>query len=657
MLAIILLAGVIYTAGSFESNLSIVPDGAALAASTAYPQDRIVKPTDVNPPTAYPRVISAWPENGSGIEQEFRLTYHHDGGRQNLKMLEFMLAGCKDCSEAIYVSMEMETQKIRLGFKGRFGGPYHEGRAGQSVTLSDPHVNIDLSRVRIINLNNNDIMWILPLNFAGKHWSGQRKIFMRVNDLQDLASEYLEMGQFTIERIQGTHRPELISVTPNDGQGRHQHFTFIVRDQDGAEDISAFQILFSTARNRWFDAVNIEVVPSTNHYRLTSFGSFQDRVIGNRLSNELVTVTSSRLSKASDGLRYIYDVDLRFDRRFLGDYNIYMHATDFSARNVGYNEMGHFRVLRGPAIPQGLFIIPGAIDDTTLEARGVRIPLRFYGVWTDLDGTEDLDRLEMKIAASGDDSSNIVKVRIKPNDRTIDLLNNDSDWNNYPVNIGGSITLANANAQLPADLASLSRLSTTQYAVSFGLIFKDAFAGDWNIYMRARDLSGNQGPWRRKGSISIHEANRIHSSPYVVLPVLTTNNPQNFSFEYRDQDGPNDIEFAEVIINSSTGRNPAEDRGIHILYDNRNRSVQFGDERSSHSATLGSDGDLNISRGTLHMDRTIVLLNEDRMKFITRLTFNLTNFHGRKNIWIRCTDTSGHASRWRLLGIVDISSP
>lgn len=638
-----------------KSRISVYTSVLACAAALVIGSSRISAQVEeaggrVVGPAGIPRLSYVQPNASSGVASEFRFGYTHDDGAEQLQRLEFLfVTNNRDDAEALFVSVEPGNGQVRVGTRGRFGGTYQYGRIGEARTIVNDFVAIDLSRSATARLNHWTYELRMHLNFVNSVWPDrQLNIIMFAVDLQNVETEYGQLGTWIIDRPSGNHAPENISVTPRNGSGRTENFRYIAGDQDGADDIEYMEFTIGNSGASWQNTMFIGVWPATNRYVLYAFGARSEGTIGaTNLRNDFVRVLSTSLEKGRENRNWHFSVRLKFLPRFTGEYNIFTYVRDRTRREDGDN-MTRYTITRSTSTPRGLFALPANAVVSPFESPGFPIPIRFYGLWTDLDGTDDIERLELKIAGSAGETNGIALIRFKPNDNIVDLRDDENDADSIPVAIGEAIDLDADTIKLPADTVSVSTLGNSQFGVRFAAYIKETLAGDKFVYMRATDFSGNRSPWRRVGTMVVAGGNRA-PRPQSVTPAFSFGSGGFVSFKFRDADGANDIERVEVIFNTGSTANAAG--GVHIVFDNRDRRLTINQDGSSASGSIDNANlNLGFSRATVNFRRSWAFHEADILNLVLNIDFHPDVFSGAKTIWLRCTDTSGRVSRWRALG-------
>lgn len=614
------------------------------ASAQAVGADRVVEPAGL------PQVRYVTPNNGSGVAAEFHFGYRHEDTADAFANLRFIfVANNRDDPSGLYFNVSPASGQVHVGNGGRFGGTLQYGRLGEARTIVNEFASVDLSRARVERIGSREYELIVHLNFINSTWNDRQvNIILFASDLQFNETEYAQLGIWRVDKPAGTHSPENMSISPRNGSGRTETFRCVAKDEDGADDIEYFELTLGNDGASWQNTLFIAVYPATNRYRLYAFGDNREGTIGvTNLRNDWVRVVSTSLAKGREDKYLYFTVRLAFSPRFIGEYGVYLYARDRTHREDG-DRMTRYTVTRSTYTPRGLFTLPANPVASSINSPGLPIPVDFYGLWTDLDGTDDIDTLEMKIASAPGEGSNVAIFRFDPNEEMVDLLASDSSADNIPVRIGSSLDLDVGTAKLEADSVQVATLGRTQFGIRFHAYFYDTMLGEKSIYMRGTDYSGNRGPWRRVGSITINRGNSA-ARPVSVTPVWSDGTSGSISVKCRDADGANDIESVEVIINEGASAVPAG--GIRLIFNNRTRALTIQQEGSSASGSIDNPHlDLGFSRAVVDFARSWAFHEGSYVNLLVRLTFDVEEFSGVKTIWVRCTDTRGRTSRWRALG-------
>src|SRR6202040_3218229 len=139
-------------------------------------------------------------------------------------------------------------------------------------------------------------------------------------------------------------------------------------------------------------------------------------------------------------------------------------------------------------------------------------------------------------------------VHYSPPANQVLLLNDAANGWLGPVLMGSANTLQNSQCSLNAQASSASG-SGNNLTVNLALTFKPAFLGAKNIYLQAADNEGQFAVFQQRGTwtpIANH-------APAVVsvTPPSGTGSVQTFTFVYSDPDGYTDVNWAQMLFNTS----------------------------------------------------------------------------------------------------------
>ena len=626
-----------------------------MSVSHVYADDRTVTP-------ATPRVDSVNPDSARGLRQEFRFNYSSTVSRDFLASVSFLFADSKDDTDALFVKVELAEQKVRLGTAGRFTSTFvDDGIIGEAKTLVSRHVNINLRTAARNNTGTLGIQVIMTLDFSDKDFRGRKNIYMSAQELQGPASEFILLGQYTIEGPTSNNAPENIDVTPNDGDGKRQSFRIRVKDNDGVTDIRQLIVVFAkddrfrTGRSLYNTGDNLIMILDTlteeiefyNAGRYSRSSALSTDLSVSKYFN--VNLQNTRVLRAppEDGVRKVlqFHPDIQFKPQALGEWKIFSYVVDSRGRSDGFEELGKFKVPGGSVGVRGLHSIPGNSRGPYDDGIEDRVMQRFVCVWYDTDGRDDIRWMQFKLSPNADQQDDIFHFAINLEDpnRPTAFIFNDFGIPGASGRIGRNVVLSNAQGSMNLNSMQLTPLGTNQYRAEFEVSFDRSFRGAYKIYMRGEDFADNRSPWRRKGKYVVTSNNRRPNVNFI-RPVIDSGLGTRFVFRWKDPDGPNDIKYGDVWF----GPVPDVD-GIRLTYDHARNRIEVSSNGATISAPPGAPiGELLASGLKAQLDNVYVFKEGEELVLSIEVLFDPDRMDnpGFNLIHLRSRDFRGKESRW-----------
>lgn len=193
----------------------------------------------------------------------------------------------------------------------------------------------------------------------------------------------------------------------------------------------------------------------------------------------------------------------------------------------------------------------------------------------------------------------------------------------------GSGTAQNSQCILNGGASSVL-LSGDILSLTLALTFQPAFAGTKNIYMQAANLYQTT-PWQTEGSWT------VPAFGLSVSPSSGGGAQQNFTFQFTDLLGANDLTTAGVLFNSSA--NPAS--ACAIIYNRaQNTLALLTDSGAQPSTTISpGGGTAQNSQCTITGSSSSASVSGNTLTVSLQIAF-LPAFAGVKNIYMEAADAS-----------------
>ncbi len=445
--------------------------------------------------------------------------------------------------------------------------------------------------------------------------------------------------------LQSRPIPSADSVSPSDGGGSRQTFTFVFSDSQSATNLAAAAMLFAPTlvaedscyvvydRNRGTIQLEWDDVKGNESQPVGSSKTLQNSqcVIG----ATSVTVTA---------LFTTITLDITFKNPFTGLKNIYMYSADGDGSiNTGWVQRGTYTVAAlSPPVPSADSVTPDG---------GSGFVQTFTFVFSDSQSATNLAAAAMLFAPvlAPDNSCFVVYDR---NRETIQL-----EWDSVlgaeirPVT--STTTLQNSQCSIGASSVIATELSTT---ITLDITFKSAFNGLKNIYMYGADGDGsiNTG-WVQKGTYTVGALSAPVPSVDSVSPSAGSGFVQTFTFVLSDSQSATNLAAASMLFAPAL----VSENSCFVVYDRNRGTIQL-----EWDSVLGADIKPVSSTATLQNSQcsigaTSVIATALSTTITLEITFK-SAFNGLKNIYMYGADGDGSINTgWVQKGTytVDVVSP
>lgn len=601
----------------------------------------------------------------------FDFYFEHTSGADNLAIMQILIGENRDDTNALLINIRRGTEFIEVGESGQRGRYISGGRAGSETIINGTRVQVNLALSRLTTIGVNQSHLRINLSFRNKEFEGIKRIFMDARDTQGEWGGQRQVATITVvqpDRSTSRHKPEIISLDPynsNEEDGSRVSYNLNVKDKDGKDDLRnvIFEMsyiksrgIFGSSRysvNFIFITVNFENNTYSVYDKERGYYRVETRTVGApgqvELNGATVDVISIKPELFEPEEAYAVKLQLTFTNRWAGHYEMSANASDLSYKYSGKKGLGSLDVEGGTQAPYPTSIAPNDLKMNYREAPGDRIPVRFSAWFRDDDGADDIKIADIKIARDSGHNDDIFFMRFYPNDNKTYVADSQIDFDNSESSTAGGDRW-NDNGYFHGSELSMLAANAQTMRIDFPLELKEAFSGEWKIFMRSMDYAENKTDWQEMGSLVVaysgSKPRPTRSSLDFDLGIISS------QYEFRDNDGPNDIEEVEFVVTPT--RPQDESRQLaRMIYNNREDNFTiFG---TGSSLTEGNPGD---SRGAVRTQGNIrVYFPQTRMvglvgsKMYFFLCAQLTRDveDGLYLVYARTKDTRGNTSRWVLL--------
>jgi len=281
------------------------------------------------------------------------------------------------------------------------------------------------------------------------------------------------------------------------------------------------------------------------------------------------------------------------------------------------------------------------------------IAITFTCSYSDSDGYADINSSFLLFNTNSTDLNPLAYIYYDQNTNLLYLKDDSGTAWTGGFTPGSANYIENSYLKLDCRISSVSHSKQT-LTVKYNLTFKPAFSGKtYNTYLKVTDNTGNDSGWIKKGTYTVNMPPSIGS----INPAsgqFVTNTPVTFETTFIDQDGWQNIQIAELLINSSTKLTNCffgyYDAAANKLYlrDNTNKAWIGG-------YTPGSSNIIENSLVSLDCSKTIVNYSDTILTVNWSITFK-PSFLGEKNAYLYVKDNLNAYQNFTKTGSLTILS-
>jgi hypothetical protein len=268
-------------------------------------------------------------------------------------------------------------------------------------------------------------------------------------------------------------------------------FSATFADPDGYSDIGLAELLIpsDTAKACWvYYRRSDATLWMLNDTQSAAVGPLTPGSAGT-LSNGQCTLYGTGSTAAGSGSNLTVSFRLAFNPSFGGYRNLFALARDAGGSNTSWQLVGSWNISSNQP-PVAVSLNP---------ASGTGLSANFRAVFSDPDGYQNIDLLELLIPGAG---SAACWAFYRRSDSSLWLVNDAQSAALGPASPGSPVTLANSQCSLNAAQSSVNGTGTN-LNVTFALTFKPPFAGAHNVFVLAQDITGAGTPWQPLGTWTV----------------------------------------------------------------------------------------------------------------------------------------------------------
>jgi hypothetical protein len=455
-------------------------------------------------------------------------------------------------------------------------------------------------------------------------------------------------GDMTVEANYAT-AVQTVGVTTAKSEDNAYTFVATFRDGDGHDDLRVLEMLINDSP-QFEDGIYLRyrAAPDLLFLRDSENKTWIDsKRVGTEavLENDLVEIDMKgvRAVMGSNPMEKNFIVPVVFKNGFSGSRNIYLNASDATTWSGWSDSLFNFSINSRQHINRK----PVNVSAQTEGRRGSSTDITCY--WKDADGASNLSILELIIANPFEKTSSVY-LQYDVNSNTVSMRNDEhSAWTSGTP--GETELLENTQAII--DLSDVEiETGSLDMRLTLSVIFKTAYVGKKNIYMRATDILDASSEWEEKDRFVVSGKNHPPVNK-CVLPANGSGTSFETTLQYKDIDGFDDLDFVEFILADTTVGSDT----VWLRYDLLENKVYLRDDANSQwiGAQVGSD--VTIANSQVTVDLSQISVNTLETELEVELEFDLSNsYTGTHNLWLSCTDNSGDFDDWQDFGDWTVST-
>lgn len=422
--------------------------------------------------------LAVSPAAGSGSSQVFTFTFTDPRGAADLTWLRVLLHSQQTSVGGCY--LEVDPVGLIAYLYDDAGAGYSAARLGSSDTVQNSQCKL-VAAGSSVSLSGTQATLILDLRFQAG-FAGVRSVWANASDQTGFTSGSPQLGVFTVD-VGGGQALGPVSMTPANGSGGAQAFSFLFADPKGASDLAWMRVLIHSQQTA-AQACYIAVERATQIIYLAddSGANWVQAAMGGSATakNSQCSVSGSGSSMILSGSAATVVLNVSFTAAFNGAKSVWANATDGAGVTSASPQIGSYTVAvtGGNQMPAPVSVMPGS-------ASGSRQVFTF--TYSDGNGGADVEtpRVLIHSQQTGDHGCYFQLTR----SMGILSLADDAGAGWTPARLGQAATAQNSQCVLYGATSS-SAVAGNTLTVSVEVGFKPGFAGAKSIWMNATDVGG-----------------------------------------------------------------------------------------------------------------------------------------------------------------------
>lgn len=462
-------------------------------------------------------------------------------------------------------------------------------------------------------------------------WEGTKNIWVSLVDSTQ-QFPFVSLGPFL---VQGANRPPVLhAVSPSGASGLHQKLQIGMTEPDGAADLGWVAILINQGLSMSHGCY-VSADPSTNLFWLydDAIGTYYAAPAGSSgsIGNAQCSLFLSSSGISVSGNSLVATLDLVFSANWPGAKSIYEMGSDHSLL-TDWSFQGTYTVVPGNAEP---VLLPAAFASGELRTQKMTLSAYYP------DGKLGwLGALISPVSSGG----NSCLFTLDINTHLAWLLKDDgASWAAAPMGSPGWLE----NSQCSIDLQNSTIVSGGNALTGNVVVeFSASWTGPKMVYSNASNgaVVTAWAPW---GTFTVSTAN---VAPVVqsLTPATVSSSRQTLTLTIHDGDGPQDVRWAELLINSAfvtaQGCFLSVDAGTNMVWLLNDSATQWS------AAPLLSNAVLSNHQCTVYAKSASFSIKGTTVSVSVDVEFNPA-WKGAKGIYAMLAD-SVHVTPWAAVGSV-----
>jgi uncharacterized membrane protein len=291
------------------------------------------------PGSSGPTPVSVTPSGGSGAAQTFSFTYSDPAGASDIAGGQIVINSTLNGVNACYLGLQGVGGGTFYVYLANNSGSFTSSRLiGGAGTLQNSQCSLNAG-ASSVSLSGNTLTVNLALTFTAS-FAGTQNIYAYGQNAT-VGSSWVTEGTWTVP---GSSGPTPVSVTPSNGSGSAQIFSFTYSDPAGASDIAGGQIVINstlTGLNACY--LGLQRAGNGNFYvylanNNAAFTSSQPLGSTGTMQNSQCSLNVGESSVLLSGDTLTVNLALSFTASFAGTQNIFVYIQNASVGSGWMNE-------------------------------------------------------------------------------------------------------------------------------------------------------------------------------------------------------------------------------------------------------------------------------------------------------------------------------
>jgi Beta-propeller repeat len=607
--------------GGQTSSLDLPLQGALQSSNIGGAVGWVARIGVVAPPPQVPAAVSVSPASGSGNTVTFTAAYSDPAGAGALTSVALLVNTTASGAYSCEVTYSPGTNQF--GLLNDAGSGVSTITAG-SGTAQNSQCVLNGSGSGA-SLSGTSLTLTVALTFQPS-FAGDKTVYLYAAD-SGSNTGWVARGTWTVTTP--PPQPSVDSVSPANGTGMSQTFTFVFSDTQNALNVTGMGMLFATSVDKtnacyiFYDRIAGNIALTWDNAQGASYKPPNSTTT---LSNSQCTVGTTSVSIS--GLSNIVTVAVTFTPAFDGTKNIYMYATDSGLYKTGYVAMGSYTVVTG-GTPVANSVVPNS---------GTGPGQRYSFTVSDPAGSGYITGVAVLFNTTSTTLDNACYIVWDRGAGTMTVAYNTVNNGGTPVVPGTNTTAANAQCQLAA-ADSTVLIGDTSVVVTMDITFDATFFGAKNIYAKAIEGPINTG-WVTLGGWTVTGGVPSADS---ASPASGSGSTPSYTFVVSDSSLAANISTVDMLFTNGAPGNITN--ACYMVYDRTNATIGlYGDDGVSFTTkTIGSS--TLMANSQCRVRYTIGTVSGTSVTFQVNLEFYSGPFSGAKTVYLKADEPSA-SSGW-----------